>query len=67
MMSNELSNVPDETFSDELTTLNQNSSSSILHRSINIRYVSQEYVIRSKSRFNVLPLSVQRTAIIDCY
>jgi len=40
----------DETLGDDLTTLNQNSSSSILYRSLNIHYISQEYVFRSKKK-----------------
>lgn len=38
----------DETLCDDLTTLNQNSSSSILYRTLNVHYISQEYVLRSK-------------------
>ncbi len=41
----------DETLSDDLTTLNQNSSSSILCRTLNIQYISQKYVFRSKKLF----------------
>ena len=38
----------DETFADDLSTLNQNlSSSSIVYRTLNVHYVSQEYIIRS--------------------
>lgn len=33
---------------EDLTTLNQNSSSSILYRTLNIQYISQEYIIQSK-------------------
>jgi hypothetical protein len=40
----------DETLCDDLTTLNQNSSSSILYRTLNIHYISQEYVFRSKKK-----------------
>lgn len=38
----------DETFGDDLTSLNQNSSSSIFYRTLNMRYISQECIIRSK-------------------
>jgi hypothetical protein len=37
----------DETLCDDLTTLNQNSSSSILYRTLNIHYISQEFIFRS--------------------
>ena len=38
----------DETLGDDLSTLNQNSSSSILYRALNIQYITQKYIIRSK-------------------
>jgi len=37
----------DETLCDDLTTLNQNSSSSILYHTLNIHYISQEFIFRS--------------------
>ena len=37
----------DETLCDDLT----NSSSSILYRTLNIHYISQEYVFRSKKKY----------------
>ncbi|CAF1424178.1 unnamed protein product [Adineta steineri] len=39
----------EETLCDDVTTLNQNSSSSILYRKFNIHYISQEYIIRKES------------------
>ncbi|CAF3886519.1 unnamed protein product [Rotaria magnacalcarata] len=47
------SRMNDETFSDDLTTLNQNSSSSILHRTFNVHCASQEYVIRKENSSQV--------------
>jgi hypothetical protein len=38
----------DESLCDDLTTLNRDSSSSIIYRRFNIQYLSQEYVFRSK-------------------
>ena len=40
--------INDETLSDDLTTLNQNSSSSILYQTFNIHYISQKYIFQSK-------------------
>jgi len=40
----------DETLYDDLSTLNQNSSSSILYRTLNIHYISQKYIIRSSKK-----------------
>ncbi|CAF4293589.1 unnamed protein product [Rotaria socialis] len=47
------SRMNDETFSDDLTTLNQNSSSSILYRTLNVHCVSQEYIIRKENSSQV--------------
>ncbi|CAF0851377.1 unnamed protein product [Rotaria sordida] len=41
--------INDETLYDDLTTLNQNSSSSILYRTLNIHCISQEYIFRKEN------------------
>lgn len=43
----------DETLCDDLTTFNQNSSTSILYRRFDIHYISQEYVLKSKKIYSV--------------
>jgi hypothetical protein len=42
----------DETLAEDLSTLNQNvSSTSILYRTLNVHYVSEEYIFRSNVTF----------------
>ncbi|CAF3394468.1 unnamed protein product [Rotaria sp. Silwood2] len=41
--------INDETLCDDLTTLNQNSSSSILYHTLNIHCISEEYILRKSN------------------
>ncbi|CAF4569669.1 unnamed protein product [Rotaria sp. Silwood1] len=52
--------INDETLCDDLTTLNQNSSSSILYRTLNIHCISQEYIFRKENSFQL-----NKTELID--
>ncbi|CAF2738851.1 unnamed protein product [Rotaria sp. Silwood2] len=45
--------INDETLCDDLTTLNQNSSSSMVYRTLNIHCISQEYIFRKENSSQV--------------